>query len=440
MALSLKAFLGLDGSGFELGMKRAESALGKFEHKSNEIFSDIAKEKIAEFFGFAALEEGSRRAIEYAHRIGNIAKQMAITSDEAQQFDFQMSEGGASIEQAALAFRRLRIAQAEVLKGSREYRGYFERFGISGEKSENLSAMQLFQAIGARIGGTPGELSPGQQQALEKLMGRGADSLIPGFKSGKGQIPNDQLIPSETVEKLHSYASGIMGWGRSTRKFFGDLVTIPYELLNAAVGTKWATGEQSQSAKHASEFIRKRFNRMVGLDEEGEEKGLTEMERKLKAAEHRKDNHGHPTRPSISVNDLNPEQQARAAEAIKEAFDAAKVISERGQPQIQKDFRSIQELRMRADAISDDGSNPANNAEASTLRFQAYQRVRALINPFPDRVNLNALQSSGLQRINAPEQNLGRQMQRLVTVMDQLVAELKRSGISVPRYSDTNYR
>jgi hypothetical protein len=431
MALSLKAFLGLDGSGFELGMKRAESALDKFEHKSNEIFSDIAKEKVAEFFGFAALEEGSRRAIEYAHRIGNIAKQMSITADEAQQFDYQMSEGGASVEQAAKAFNKLKLAQAEVLKGSREYREYFERFGISGENAGRQLPMQLFNTIGARIGATTGDLSPGQQTALDKLMGRGADALIPAFKSGKGAIPQSQLIPSETIEQLHGYGSELSGVARSTRKFFADLVTIPYELLNVAVGTK--RGYQSPDARSGAEFLRKRFDRMFGLDQEGEEKGLSEMESKLKAAERRKEARQHPTGRSIDINDLNPEQQAKAAQSLKEVFDAAKILSERGRPQIHQDIRSIQELRMRADAISDDGSNPANNAEAASLRFQAYQKVRALINPFPDRISLNALQSAGLQGIDAPQQNLGRSMQRLITVMDQLVSELKRGGVIVPR-------
>jgi hypothetical protein len=98
-------------------------------------------------------------------------------------------------------------------------------------------------------------------------------------------------------------------------------------------------------------------------------------------------------------------------------------------------------LRYKADEISGDKNNPLANQEATSLRFAAYNRVRGLLNPFPDKLNLNSLQSSGLESIHNPTVNLTGQTRRLAIVMEQLVAQLRQGGVIVPHaYSDTNYR
>jgi hypothetical protein len=433
--LVLKAILGGDGSGFELMMKRAESSVHKLEHEMR----GFAKEKVAELFGVVALEEGVRRAAEYAHKISTVAKQMGATTDEAQQLDYQMSETSGSIEAAATAFKKLKLAQQEVLRGSQEFRGYFGRFGISPEDASSSSAADLYKRIGGQLGAMPGELTPGQTEALQKLMGRGADQLVPSFKQGMPQLPQELIIPEQTIEKMHEYGSTWRKSGRGLLRFFSEATTILTEAYNAGISDPSAEGRARN--REAREFLKNRFVRLFGGDDKDE--FTDELEKKL---EQKKKEHfiGPPVAPnnSIDVAGLNADQQSKAAESMKEVMDAAKILSTRGRPQIQKDIESINTLRMRAASIEDDGSNPANNAEAAALRFQAYQRVRGLLNPTPMGFNLNALESIGGDRIRTPLDSLTRANQRLVTVLQQLAAELQKSGITVPRhpYNDTNFR
>lgn len=433
MALSLKAFLGLDGSGFELGMKRAESSVNKLGHS----LEGLAKDKIAELFGGAALEEGVRRAIEFGHHMANVAKQMGITTDEAQQLDYQMSETNGSIEAVATAFKKLKLAQAEVLRGSKEMRDAFKVFGINPDEAIGLSGADLYKKIGGKVGSISGELSPMQQEALQKIMGRGSDSLIPSFKSAP-KLPSEMIIPGETVQKYDEMDKASKNIWRRIRNMAGASAVFATESL-FNTGVLRSMNDPDGRRKEAHDYIQNRVGswgwvkRMRGINDQptgsnGDWQG--------------------PPRPpsnSIIVENLDHSKQEQIRTTMEDMFNAAKILSTRNQPSLKKEITEIQTLRTRADSIEGAGNTDedtaVNKAEATKLRFDAYNRVRALINPFPDRLNLNALQSQGLDTIRNPTVNLEGQTRRLVTVMEQLVAQLRSQGIIVPHaYQDTNFR
>jgi hypothetical protein len=88
---------------------------------------------------------------------------------------------------------------------------------------------------------------------------------------------------------------------------------------------------------------------------------------------------------------------------------------------------------MKADSLRGEGASNADNAESANLNFQAYQRMRRLINPFPEQFHLNAAEQAGHLRIaNADPLNVGRNIQRLVVMAEQIAQELRISGIRVP--------
>lgn len=431
MALSLKAFLGLDGSGFELGMKRAESTVKKFGHT----LEDIAKDKVAGLFGLVAIEEGIRRSIEFGHQMSVISERMGISTDDAQKLSYQMDQTGGSVEAAATAFKKLKLAQNEVINGNREFRGYFSKFGINPEDAQSMSAAGLYGRISQFVKNTPGDLSPSQEAAIEKLMGRGGNSLVTSMRANAAELPKDLLIPKETIEKYHGIATGSKNIGIRLRNMIGAASAFTVESLYNT-GVLRSMDDPEGRRKEAREYIQKRVGSWGWVKRRfGKKDGTTATEDGEWQGPPRP-----PSAPTLDVASLNSEQQSKAAESMKEVMDAAKILSTRGRPQIQKDIEEIQTMRLRADAISG-GDNPADAAEANKLRFDAYNKVRNLINPFPDQMRLGALQSMGLQRINNPNANLANVNHRLVIVMEQLVAELRHGGVTVPHaYEDTNYR
>jgi hypothetical protein len=432
MALSLKAFLGFDGSGFELGMKRAESTVNKFAKSVD----GLAKDKIAELFGLVAMEEAGRRAIEYGHRIANVAKQMGVTTDEAQQLDYQMEQTGGSVESAATAFKKLAIAQAEVVAGNQDIASAFKTFGIDPAEAATMSRVDLYKKIGGIIGGQgEGELPPQMVDALQKLMGRGADSLVPSFKSGMRQLPQEMIIPNETVEQMHSYGTAMSESKSKVRKWFSELVTIPYEMFRATGGGP--QNLKSARSVEAMSFLGKRFDRHYGVNDADkiEEDLKNKLALKLPFQ-------GPPRRPGDTSGTVGSDpRQTPAQQSMQAIRDAAKILSNRGRPQIFQDLEEIEGMRKRADDLARERDNPNAQADAARLRFDAYNRVRGLLNPVPDKLNLNSLQSSGLESIHNPTVNLTGQTRRLAIVMEQLVAQLRQGGVIVPHaYSDTNYR
>jgi hypothetical protein len=258
MALSLKAFLGLDGSGFEMGLKRAHSQADKFTRS----IEDMGKERIAEVFGLAAMEEGVRRAIEYGHHMGNVAKQMGITTDEAQKLDYQMTETGGSIEMAAAAWKKLGIAQAEAARSDPETLRAFQALGISPEQAVGMSRANLFKGIGGTIGGMgDGELPASMVEALQKVMGKGADSLIPSFKMGMPQLPADEMIPADVIEKMHGYSSEMKKSGSKLRKFFSEATAVIVETAN--VLSPAITEEDKEGRRKGIKFLKEFFGKEV---------------------------------------------------------------------------------------------------------------------------------------------------------------------------------
>lgn len=87
--LSLLAKLGLDKTGFDTGMDNASKQVNKFG-------GDI-KRQIAGGFTIAALASVARHAMESAHKFTQMAKELNITTDQAQQLTAEADRTGQSI-------------------------------------------------------------------------------------------------------------------------------------------------------------------------------------------------------------------------------------------------------------------------------------------------------------------------------------------------------
>lgn len=175
--LSLRAYLGLDGSGFARGLNKARSEAQHFG-------KDFAREMAASFaaaFGTAAIVESMKRTLEYAHNLENLSKRLGVTTTALQEFEEAAREGGSSLDAVATFFAHLNKAREEAVGGNEQLLQQFSRFGIELSNLKTDKVEDLFRKIAEGVQhGDVQSLSA----ALQEIGGRGATDLIPAFVNG----------------------------------------------------------------------------------------------------------------------------------------------------------------------------------------------------------------------------------------------------------------
>jgi hypothetical protein len=198
MALSLKAFLGLDGSGFELGMKRAESTANAFSRKLNNSLGS----KMAQFLGVAAITQAIRKTVEYASNVDDLSNRLGISAEAIQKWDYALKLSGSSIQEAVGFFEKLAVARDKALAGNPEAIKTFEKFGVSISSLKNNRLEDTAFQIGNAFKG-------GDQQKLigplKELGGKSSGALASAFKNGLADAfkgAEDILIKDSDISKL----------------------------------------------------------------------------------------------------------------------------------------------------------------------------------------------------------------------------------------------
>lgn len=211
MALTLKAILGLDGSGFEVGIKRAQSQVDKF---ASNLRSGV-NSRLGQFLTAAVAAEAMRKTIAYAGTINDLSERLAISTDAIQQWEFAALQAGGTAEGVASFFEKLATSRDKALGGGEDAPkalAAFEKFGIS---KEQLQGMRL-QDIGLKIGNV---VKNGDAQkfiaSLREVGGRGATSLIAAFKGGLEEaFGNAPLIKTEDIIRLDAIGDEIQSLGK----------------------------------------------------------------------------------------------------------------------------------------------------------------------------------------------------------------------------------
>jgi hypothetical protein len=198
VALSLKAILGLDGSGFQLGIKQAQSAANKFSKTLDSEFGS----RLKTLLGAAAVEEAARHTLDFAGHVNDLSLRLGISTDAVQQWDNALKQSGSSIETAASFFDKLAIAREKALGGDGKTMGAFKKLGVS---QSDLQSKRV-EDIGLQIGEA---VKNGDPQAmissLREVGGKGAGELIAAFKAGlKDMFDSTPLISAEDIVELDS--------------------------------------------------------------------------------------------------------------------------------------------------------------------------------------------------------------------------------------------
>lgn len=219
MALNLKAFLGLDGSGFQKGLNQATQASEKFSAGFQKIFnagSGGLSGVISSFGGrmagalgftyvFKKIEEGISRLQDRAKEIRAGGGALGLNTNEFQRIQNVMEGTGSGVEKVTHAFVELAKAQDEVKnneEGAAKTIKLFASLGVSLDEIKTKSIPQLFFEIAENM--KSAAMDGEKLAAMAKVFGnRNLYAVVPAIKKGfTGALANSDIIDEDLIEKL----------------------------------------------------------------------------------------------------------------------------------------------------------------------------------------------------------------------------------------------
>lgn len=281
--LSIMARLGMDATGFQAGIKQAESASAGLSKSLN---SNL-KGAIAGAFGTAAITAAAHKTIEYAGHIQDLSERLDVSTTALQEFEHAAMLTGSSLDEVASFFEKMNSARDEALAGNEQMIESFARLGVNMTALRTLRAEDIFKKIGGSVqAGNPQELIA----ALRQIGGRSGGSLIPAFKFGLDEAakaasvisPEDIAALDEAGDKFAMIAhiittqlapalvlvadmiSGLLSGIIQAGRFFGGMFG----------GAASASGEAGAQSDSPIEFLR----RLIRAALEGGQQALADYE------------------------------------------------------------------------------------------------------------------------------------------------------------------
>ncbi len=220
MALSLKAILGLDGSGFELGIKRAESVAKKFATNTRKGIN----ERLSGFLTAAFVEEAIRKTVGYAGEINDLSQRLEVSTDAIQQWEFAAKQAGGTAENVATFFEKLAETREKALRGDKDSIKNLKNLGVS---RQDLQSLRL-EDVGLKVGNA---IQSGDAQALvaslKAVGGKGSVALIAAMKEGLSeQFAKAPLIKTEEILRLDALGDEVETLAKKLMAGFAPVITF----------------------------------------------------------------------------------------------------------------------------------------------------------------------------------------------------------------------
>jgi len=227
--MSILARLGLDSSGFQAGVKEAESAakgLGK------SISSEL-KGQLAKAFSVTAVVTAGKAVMDYADKIGNMSDRLGLSTDELQRFDYAARQSGSSLETFQGVFEKLSVAREEALEGNEQMVESFARLGVSMDDLKNRRLDELIKIIGRTVqAGDAQALLP----ALHDVGGKGAGELIPTFQAGLDETGSQApIISAEDIEAMKQAGDSFSALTQTLQADFAPAVVMVVDAMQYLV-------------------------------------------------------------------------------------------------------------------------------------------------------------------------------------------------------------
>ena len=219
MGLKIMAELGLDGSGFESGIAKAEGRVhGMLEGLKGFVLASV---------GIGAVEMMLHKTVKTAEDLINTSKRLGVAPDMLQVLGKSAQEAGSSLEDVAHAIEKIDEAREKSLMGGnegKEQRRAFTSLGVSPEQLRSMTGSQLLMGPMANAAKT---LSPEQAGiAFREVIGKGFGTMIPVLQTDFAELEKKMkdvgaIMDTDTAVKL---------------KYLGDQLSIISEMIIPRLG------------------------------------------------------------------------------------------------------------------------------------------------------------------------------------------------------------
>lgn len=129
----LAVHLNLETAAFEKGTKRATKEMSAFEKNMTRV-SGAVKTAFVGMLGAFAVDQiltAAKDALDFADSLGEVSKQLGITSSELSEFRYIASQTGVTQDEMDKSLAKLSRTIGEAAGGSKSASGLFEKLGIS---------------------------------------------------------------------------------------------------------------------------------------------------------------------------------------------------------------------------------------------------------------------------------------------------------------------
>jgi len=139
---ALIAKLGLDGSAFENGLKKASSTTDKFR-------SSVGSQ-LGAALSVAAIGAFTKKVIDTVDAIGDLSEQLNISTDDVQRLQVLAGQTGVSFEAMAKSITAVSQERLKAIEEGGKAREYFQALGLSVAElnDKSLSNIELIERMG----------------------------------------------------------------------------------------------------------------------------------------------------------------------------------------------------------------------------------------------------------------------------------------------------
>jgi hypothetical protein len=147
--LSLLVKLGVDSTAFEMGLKRAQGLGEKFGNS----FKNAVTSRLSAALSVAAVTSFAHSVAQAADRVGELAEQLNISTDDVQKLEMAAKLYGVKFEAVASAIVRINDARTAALSTDGAQRAAFEKLGMSVSflSDRSLGSEQVLMKLGETL-------------------------------------------------------------------------------------------------------------------------------------------------------------------------------------------------------------------------------------------------------------------------------------------------
>jgi hypothetical protein len=234
--------LGLDGSGYSLGLKRMESLTARWGRSIRSSLMGY----VGAAFSAHMVSRGIRDLVEFGSVVDDLSKRTGMSTDQIQALNYVLSQNGVEINELGASFDRLADSMHEATENETSQAAKaFRQLGIDAKALQGQNIGRVFEDISRSVQSMGNR--PEVADALRDLLGRSGGKMIPAMKDGMAGITDEvkrlgAVIDEDLIKKIDKAGDAWTTMAIKFRAATAPVATQLYRIIGLnfeAVSTGW---------------------------------------------------------------------------------------------------------------------------------------------------------------------------------------------------------